>query len=63
MVQLFKRLAHEGDVNGVVYLLKKAIHEYKSLNSETFAAFERGEQIPFDLETELNNVATELAQN
>ena len=63
MVQLFKRLAHEGDVNGVVYLLKKAIHEYKSLNSETFAAFERGEQIPFDLETELNNIATELAQN
>ena len=50
MVLLFKRLARQGDVNGVVYLLKKAIPEYKSLNSELFASFERGEHIPFDLE-------------
>ena len=60
MVALFDRLAHEGNVDGVVYLLKKAIPEYKSLNSEIFAAFERGERIPFDLEEELGKVAAEL---
>ena len=60
MVALFDRLAHEGNVDGVVYLLKKAIPEYKSLNSEIFAAFERGERIPFDLEEELGKVAIEL---
>ena len=62
MVQFFKRLSYAGNVNGVVYLLKQAIPEYKSLNSETFAAFERGELIPFDLEAELGKIATELAQ-
>lgn len=62
MVQFFKRLSYAGDVNGVVYLLKQAIPEYKSLNSETFAAFERGELIPFDLEAELGKIATELTQ-
>lgn len=60
MVALFDRLAHEGNVDGVVYLLKRAIPEYKSLNSEIFAAFERGERIPFDLEEELGKVAAEL---
>ena len=63
MVLLFKRLARQGDVNGVVYLLKKAIPEYKSLNSELFASFERGEHIPFDLEEELSKVAAELPQS
>ena len=63
MVLLFKRLARQGDVNGVVYLLKKAIPEYKSLNSELFASFERGEHIPFDLEEELSKVAAELPRS
>ena len=58
MVLLFRQLAHQGNVDGVVYLLKQAIPEYKSLNSEIFASFERGEHIPFDLEEELSKIAT-----
>ncbi len=60
MVLLFRQLAHQGNVDGVVYLLKQAIPEYKSLNSEIFASFERGEHTPFDLEEELGKVAAEL---
>lgn len=63
MVLLFRQLAHQGNVDGVVYLLKQAIPEYKSLNSEIFASFERGEHIPFDLEEELGKVAAELPHN
>ena len=62
MVLLFRQLARQGDVDGVVYLLKQAIPEYKSLNSELFASFERGEHIPFDLEEELAKVAAEQSQ-
>lgn len=58
-IQLFDRLAHQGDVDGVVYLLKKSIPEYKSLNSETFASFEDGTHIPFDLEKELTKIKEE----
>ena len=62
MVLLFRQLARQGDVDGVVYLLKQAIPEYKSLNSELSASFERGEHIPFDLEEELAKVAAEQSQ-
>ena len=63
IVQLFKRLSREGNVDGVVYLLKQTIPEYKSLNSETFAAFERGEHIPFNLDEELGKITAELSRS
>lgn len=51
-IKLFYRLSVEGDVEGVVYLLKKVIPEYKSLNS-LFAELEDTDRPPFDLEERL----------